>query len=144
MNNNKYFRRYSPEEELASLPRIYTKEIALKNYDIITEPSRSYNIERLLVFIDNVKKQIPNKVNITKFGIDGPPSTAILQYDGNIIRYTVDATRVMPRLEGYTTFYGHEIYSKILRRDGISSNQYFLVGTDKSDIYILDDVFKIG
>lgn len=81
------------KRELALLPRDYTRLIATRNWDVITDLLLNFNIGRFLVFMDNYDKRIPDKIIITKFGVDGPAVTAILYYDGNIVTYVVDGTR---------------------------------------------------
>lgn len=94
-------------KELEELPRDYTRIMATRNWDVITDMLLNFNIGRFLIFMDNYYKGIPDKINITKFGIDGPAETAILYYDGSFITYVVDGTR-FPTNEFYI-FYGYDI-----------------------------------
>lgn len=126
MDFNNYFERYSAEEMLSALPRNYTRAMALYNNDIVDDQLEDYNFERLDDFIKNVNLGIPDTVRITQFGIDGPPETVILQYDGNIIKYTADTTRV-EAIQNYYTFYGHKIYTDILQRYGMVYRTYNLI-----------------
>lgn len=74
-------------KKLDSLPRYYSVEMAKDNGDVLHDPfGEVYNIYKLDEFIDNVKRGIEDKIRITTFGIDGPPTIAILEFDGDIIK----------------------------------------------------------
>lgn len=94
-NDSVYSAINRAEQELMSLPRNYTPEIARMNKDILLDHEmRTYNADRLHEFLNNVKEGIPDYVRITTFGIDGPAKISILQYLGkNMMIYTVDLTR---------------------------------------------------
>jgi hypothetical protein len=81
------------KKELEMLPREYTQIIATRNRDVIYYMTRNFNIGRFLIFMDNYYNGIPDKITIAQFGVDGPTTTAILNYDGNFITYVVDGTR---------------------------------------------------
>jgi hypothetical protein len=81
------------KKELEVLPREYTQTIATRNRDVVYYMVRNFNIGRFLIFMDNYYNGIPDKITIAKFGVDGPTTTEILYYDGNIITYVVDGTR---------------------------------------------------
>jgi len=88
MNSN--FIAYSPEEELASLPREYTIEHALSNNDIVYDLNMTYNTDGFYNFLVNVNHGIPDKVRITYCESERPAAISILHYDGNIIRLVTD------------------------------------------------------
>lgn len=118
---------YDAKEELAALPRDYTVEMALKNNDILFTPKReSYNTNRLRLFSNNIKDGIPDKIRITEFGFAGPPCIAILEYNGELVKYTLDCTR----LYGSTaiqSFNGSDVVEKLeKRRNGIYVHQFYL------------------
>lgn len=94
-------------KELEALPREYTMTMAKRNRDVIYQMLLNFNIGRFLIFMDNYNNGIPDKIRITKFGVDGPPSIAILFYDGNLITYVIDETRYQTNT--FFTFYGYEI-----------------------------------
>lgn len=94
-------------KELEALPRDYTRQMATRNWDVLIDLILNFNIGRFLIFMDNYNKGIPDKITITKFGVDGPATTSILYFDGNIVIYVVDDTRY-PTNEIYT-FYGYYI-----------------------------------
>jgi hypothetical protein len=93
--------------EQEELPRDYTRQMATRNGDVLIDFILNFNIGRFLIFMDNYNKSIPDKIRITKFGIDGPATTSILYFDGNIVIYEVDGTRY-PTNEFYT-YYGYYI-----------------------------------
>lgn len=93
--------------ELESLPRDYTEAMAKMNRDIVTNGINTFNIGRYLIFIDNYYKGIPDKIRITSYGIDSPPSVKIVLYDGNMVTFVIDGTRY-PSKQFYI-YYGYEI-----------------------------------
>lgn len=141
MDINNYFEHYSAEEMLAALPRNYTIEMALYNNDIIDAQIKNYNFERLDQFIENVNLGIPDTVRITKFGIDGSPITVVLQYDGNIIKYTSDVSR-FDTTQNYITFYGYKIYTDILHRYGMVFRTYNLIECDNSVFQFVSKIIQ--
>lgn len=77
-------------KELSQYPLVYTLQMAQNNKDIITYGAASYNVKHLDKFINNVRNKISNKVVITNYGIDLEyPKIGILQYNGEIIIYTI-------------------------------------------------------
>lgn len=94
-------------KELEELPRDYTREMATRNWDVLIDLILNFNIGRFLIFMDNYNNGIPDKIRITKFGVDGPATTSILYFDGNMVIYVVDNTRY-PGYEFYT-YYGYYI-----------------------------------
>ena len=122
------FDQYSPEKELASLPRDYMLEMALRNNDVVSDIRRTYNTDRFYKFLDNVNNGMPDKIRITQFGIDGPPTISILQFDGNIIREFTDATRF--QVNQYYDNYGYQIVSQTRKWYGEELEDYFLITVD--------------
>lgn len=94
-------------KELEALPRDYTRLMATRNWDVLIDVILNFNIGRFLIFMDNYYKGIPDKIRVTKYGADGPATTAILYYDGNLAIYVIDDTR-HPIAEFYT-YYGYNI-----------------------------------
>jgi hypothetical protein len=94
-------------KELEELPRDYTRQMATQNWDVLIDLILNFNIGRFLIFMDNYNKGIPDKIRITKFGVDGPATTSILYFDGNIVVYVIDGTRY-PTNE-FHTYYGYYI-----------------------------------
>ncbi len=95
------------KKELEVLPHDYTRQMATRNWDVVIDMILNFNIGRLLIFMNNFDKGIPDKIRITKFGIDGPATTAILYYDGNLVVYVVDDTRYSSG--EFYTYYGNNI-----------------------------------
>ncbi len=79
--------------ELEALPRNYTPPMAKRNRDIVYNGVKNFNIGRFLIFMNNYYNGISDKVTIASFGIDGPASTAVLCYDGNLVTYVIDGSR---------------------------------------------------
>jgi hypothetical protein len=124
-------------KELEALPRDYTQTMATRNWDVVYHMVTNFNIGRFLIFIDNYYKGIPDKIRIAKFGIDGPATTAILYYDGNLITYVVDDTRYPT--DGYYTFFGYNIAIKERNLDDGDEGtiDYNLITLDDKEISIL-------
>lgn len=109
-----YNKKSSAQKELESLPKDYTAEMAYKNNEIlVTSERKAYNADRLRRFIYNFKHQIPDKVRITKFGIDGPATVSILESDGNNIKYTVDDSR-LTNVNKVIVFNGTDIFERFV------------------------------
>lgn len=88
----------SAKMELQSLPRHYTKKDAVKNDDIIYDSYQNYNAKRFFKFLENFTKGIHDRIRITIFGIDGPPSTSILEYNDSGLTFTFDPTRTIEQI----------------------------------------------
>lgn len=122
--------------ELETLPRDYTKETATRNWDVLTNMIFNFNIGRFLIFMSNYQQGIPDRINITKFGVDGPATTAILYYDGNCIIYAIDDTRYSP--DSFYFYYGYEItvkYRSLNQEEGIID--YNLIPSEGREMPIL-------
>ncbi|MDF2537233.1 MAG: hypothetical protein K0S76_254 [Herbinix sp.] len=127
--------KYSPEEELASLPGDYTRKMAINNNDVLYDYNRNYNTDKFFRFLNNVNNGIPDKIRITSFGIDGPAAIRILQYDGYIIRSITDVTRYIPNQ--YYDDYGYQIISQIRKSlSGAVLEDYFLITIDNKPVTI--------
>ena len=125
---NSYFIEYSPERELASLPREYTIEHALSNNDIVYDLNMTYNTDGFYNFLVNVNHGIPDKVRITYCESEVPAAVSILHYDGNIIRLVTDASRLGGH-EYYDAF-GYQIVSQTKNAQGRVMEEYILVTDD--------------
>lgn len=123
-------------KELEALPRDYTRIMVTRNWDVLTDMILNFNIGRLLVFMDNYGGRIPDKIRITKFGVDGPATTARLYYDGNLFTYVVDDTRYTNG--EFYTYYGYEmtIKKRYLDYNEIAID-YNLISSDGNEISIL-------
>lgn len=126
--------------ELTSIPKDYTTEMAIKHNDIVENVFLSYNTERLLQFIENVKNGVPDKVRISSFGVDNPfsPTISILQYDGEMIIYTVDTSRG-GIFNNYVTYYGNIMELRKRTRNDIEILDYYLVTYDNRDVLIFHE-----
>lgn len=98
---------YQLKKELEALPLDYTRQMATQNWDVLIDLVLNFNIGRFLVFMNHYYKGIPDKIRITKFGVDGPPTTSILYYDGRLIIYVADTTRYSSG--EFYTYYGNSI-----------------------------------
>jgi len=116
----------SPETELSLLPIDYTRETAVMNNDIMFDQFIAYNVNRFYEFLDNVNNRIPDKIRITLYGIDGPATTSILQYNGDFIRLTIDETRYGYNDE-YFNYYGNQIISYVQEKSGTIYETYYLI-----------------
>lgn len=141
MNYYIYYDEFSPERILSSIPKNLTPEMALHDNDIIFDQTASYNTDWLLEFMNKLNRGIPDRVIIATFGIDGPAVTSLLQYDGNMIRLTIDSSRNGVQKE-YTNFYGYQIDSQIRHLDGVTSEIYYLVTTDNQLIPFFTNIMK--
>ncbi len=103
----------------------YTLETALSNNDVIYTTNTSYNYDRFLEFLNNVNSGKPDKIRIVYYGFEGQILISILQYDGNIIRITFDATRNQTS-ETYDSFYGYQIISQVHQRAGLYTTIFYL------------------
>ena len=118
-------------KELEELPRDYTRQMATKNWDVLIDLMLNFNLGRFLIFMDNYDKGIPDKIRITKFGVDGPSTTSILFFDGDIVIYEEDGTRY-PTNEFYTYYGNYIIVNKRNYHDNQIIIDYNLVPLDQS------------
>ncbi len=135
MDNNTDY-SFQLRRELESLPRDYTELMAKRNRDIVDKDFLTYNIGRFLIFLDNFKKGIPDKIRITSFGIDGPATTAIVSYDGTSITYVIDGSRYQNG--NYYTFYGEDIAVNTRELRGDLLLDYDLITMDGKKIPFLN------
>jgi hypothetical protein len=107
--------------ELNALSRPYPIEMAIKNNDIVVNQSDPYNNERFFEFLSNTEKGIPDKIRITKYGIDNPEISirTILEYNGIYYIFTVAGDTTSP-----ISYYGKEL--TLRRRSPDNPWQYFL------------------
>jgi hypothetical protein len=123
-------------KELKSLPTKYTKEMALNNNDIVIDFLSSYNANLLFSFISQVEEGLPDKIRITKFDIEGPPTISVLQYDGIIIKYIIDPTRY-EITNDFITIYGIKLIVRPEIRNHESIIVFYLFTMDNKVIEIL-------
>ncbi|WP_207726398.1 hypothetical protein [Anaerocolumna chitinilytica] len=102
----------------------------------MTDSIMNFNIGRLLLFMDNYGRGIPDKISITKFGVDGPATTARLYYNSNLFSYVVDETRYASGK--FYTYYGHEmkVKKRYLNNNEIAID-YNLISLDGNEVPIL-------
>ncbi|HHV64455.1 MAG TPA: DUF4362 domain-containing protein [Peptococcaceae bacterium] len=74
-------------------PDSYDFETAIENGDVVNAHGQTYNVEQLNSFLANVKSGHKAEVQITEYTIEGDPILQVLQYDGQVIRYTYDNSR---------------------------------------------------
>jgi hypothetical protein len=122
------------EIELSSYPLEYSLEDARENGDIILYGVLPFNTKRLQLFIYNVINKTPDKVVLTKYGIDGYPTIGILEYTGNDIIYT-DRYYFDNKLN-YVTYYGYNIIEKYRKRNDRLLRDYYLQTYDNDEIIL--------
>jgi hypothetical protein len=126
--------------ELASIPKDYSIEMALQHNDIVENVFLSYNTQRLLEFIENMRNGVPDKVRISSFGIDNPlsPTISILQYNGEMIIYTIDTNRGGLFIN-YVTYYEPKIELRKRTHKDIEILDFYLITYDNRDIFIFHE-----
>lgn len=128
------------EQYLLSLPRDYTPEMEKNNNDILYDSyARTYNLERLLDFINNVNNGVPDYVTVTTYGMDGPAVTKVLQYNGNTIIYTYDGTRY-PYENKIITYIGDKIDINTQNMYGVIVTFYDLIDFNNKPHNIIKNV----
>jgi hypothetical protein len=133
-----------PFSLLLSIPYNYTIEMAFENYDILNTPTaRSINTGRLNLFMDYVNNNKPDCVFITTWGIDGPPVTSILKYDGRIITYTVDSSRFSQTYGDIHSYEIKNIYTDTTTHENLVTTNYHAVTNNNLDLLIYRDIVFI-
>ncbi|ABX41479.1 DUF4362 domain-containing protein [Lachnoclostridium phytofermentans] len=128
------------EQYLRSLPRDYTPGMALENNDILYDGyARTYNLDKLLEFINNVNSGIPDFVTVTTFGMDGPAVTSVLQFNRNQIIYTLDMTR-SPLEDKIITIVGNRIDVHTQNMYGTLVTFYDLIDINNNSTNIIKNV----
>jgi len=123
-----------------SLPTDYTVDMAYKNNDVLLTPeSRSYNTAKLNNFITNVQREIPDCILITTFGIDGPATTSVLNYDGNSLTFTYDNSRYSGTHD-IRSFLVKRIYTKLSTNEFSTNLIYYAETYDGYNFQIFRDV----
>lgn len=70
----------------------YPAEKAIQNGDIVSSHGEISNLDKFTQFIENMNKGVKDHVRITMYTDEGDPIFYYLDYDGNKIQYTYDAT----------------------------------------------------
>ena len=124
--------KYEHVKELSLYPKEYTIQMAIENNDIINFGVVPYNTQYLDQFINNYLNQIPDKVIIVKYPIDGYPSIGILQSTGDLIIYT---KRYYENSEepSYVTYYGTSITVNNERIRDMLQRVYYLQTINNSN-----------
>ena len=123
------------QKELEALPRNYTELIARRNKDIVINTNMNYNLGRFLIFLENIQNGISDKIRITTYGVDRPPTTSILFYDGYLLTFVVDVTRFSTMLFYY--YYGYEIKTNKRWLDDDVIIDYNLLTLEQKEIPLL-------
>lgn len=113
-------------DELSMIPYNYSLEQSNRNKDIIYDQIKSYHVIRLKEFIHNMELGISDKVRIVKFVFDGKVTTAILQYNGDILEYTIDVSRFHPDLK-FITYIGFKMFSHTEHHKKKEIEVYYLI-----------------
>lgn len=132
-----------PIQILLSVPYDYTVEMAYENNDILNTPTaKSINTGRLNLFMQNVNNGIPDCVFITTWGIDGPPVTSILKYDGNLTTYYFDNSRFSQIHGDIHSYVVEKIFIETTNYDNLIVTSYHALTTDNIDFVVYrDNVF---
>lgn len=91
-NNEKRINPYN-YEDLSSLPKEYTLDMAKENGDVIWTHKEVYNLEKLNTFMNNVQNGTKDMIRVVGFTIEGDPIIQDLEYNGEVINLTYDSTR---------------------------------------------------
>lgn len=70
----------------------YPPENAVKNGEVIFDYDRTYNVDKLDKFIENVNNKIPDKIKITQYGDEGIFLIETISYNGKVIKAVFDST----------------------------------------------------
>ncbi len=124
------------QKELEALPRNYTELIARRNKDIVINTNMNYNLGRFLIFLENIQNGISDKIRITTYGVDRPPTTSILFYDGYLLTFVVDVTRFSTMLFYY--YYGYEIKTNKRWLDDDVIIDYNLLTLEQKEIPLIN------
>lgn len=123
---------YSARNELNSLPQEYSRNDAIRNNDVLFYPDENYNAKRFFEFLINAKNGVDDKIRITYFGIDGPPTISILENKDGRFFLTTDVSRYGAPPPFY--FYeGASIYDELVYVESNSVQLHFYLKT--KDIY---------
>lgn len=107
-------------KDVRDLPDKYTIEMAKNMGDIVIGKDKSYNQNRLDKFIENVKNDSPDKVQIVKYTEEGYPLIEQLYYTGESLSLITDNTRQKDILNDYREINTYKVKSieKELKLDG--------------------------
>lgn len=79
--------------DISTLPKKYTFEIAENYGDVVWGHDKVCNIERIDDFMNNVRKDIRDKIRVTSFTKEGDAIIHDLEYNRKVINLTRDTTR---------------------------------------------------
>ncbi len=126
-----------PIELLSSTPFNYTLEMAYENNDILNTPTaKSINTGRLNLFMQNVNNGISDCVFITIWGIDGPPTTSILKYDGSEITYFVDNSRFSKIPGDIQSYKITQLYTDTVDYNNLILTNYHAIDSNNIDFIV--------
>lgn len=92
-NNNEVKKLMSEYKPLNELPEDYRSDIAEANGDVVSVHGKGYNIEKLDVFMESLKKNQPAAIRITQYTIEGDAIISDIIYNGKSILLTEDHSR---------------------------------------------------
>ncbi len=118
-------------DELNALPKPYPIEMAINNNDVVVNQSDPSNSERFFEFLSYIEKEIPDKIIITRYGIDNPEMAlrTILEYIGTYYIFTIAGDTTSPK-----SYYGNELTLK--RRTPDSPWQYLLNTYEGTEVLV--------
>lgn len=133
----------SLKEELEAVPIHYDMKTAIRNNDIVVSNGQIANERRFEQFLKNLEKGIQDKVRITEYGIDGPPSVSMLGYDGRIIMHIVDVSNFQ-KPKQLKIYYGACIFGNLIFNNDDLWNTFAFTAPDERHEVLAYSVRKRG
>lgn len=115
--------QYEHEAELSLVPLEYSIDMALCHHDVLLHQVMQYNVYLLEKLMQNTSKQVPYKIRIAIFGIDGYPTIQLLESTGHSIVLT---KRIVKEEVSYETYEGHSIRRLHHKSQKSNTLDYFL------------------
>ncbi|MFB7142930.1 DUF4362 domain-containing protein [Gottfriedia sp. NPDC056225] len=82
------------EKETNKIPVAYSKKDALKNGDVIVKGKNTNQNAQIKRFVNNVKNKKPDFIRFVEFTTKGDPVITEYQFNGKLIYYRFDSSRV--------------------------------------------------
>jgi len=121
--------------KLEDLPHPYSSELALENGDVVN----GHNIEKLDMFIDNLKSSRSDWVRITVYTMEGDAIIHDLHYDNGNLTLFVDTTRDKFGTRAITEYELKDVYKEV-RDDKV----YFFAKYKTGEEIILTYLIKMA
>jgi hypothetical protein len=84
------------QEKVIGFPKItdpFNADEAINNGDVVYVNGESFNTKKWRRFLRDLNREVPYKVRITQYSIEGAPIYYELTYDGTLIHYTYDNSK---------------------------------------------------